>query len=52
MLLAVITAINNRMVMMKETTNGTEVLRESVNYKFAGGSVDYRKIGRTGALSQ
>lgn len=52
-MLAVITAVNNRMVMMMmESTNGTEVLRESVNYKLAGGSVDYRKIARTGVLSQ
>lgn len=51
-MLAVITAVNNRMVMMMEATNGTEVLRESVNYKLAGGSVDYRKIARTGVLSQ
>lgn len=31
--------------MMKGLTNGTEVLRESVNYKFAGGSVDCVPIG-------
>lgn len=39
-MLPVITAINNRTVMMKGLTNGTEVLRESLNYKFAGGSAD------------
>lgn len=44
-MLPVITAINNRTVMMKGLTNGTEVLRESVNYKFAGGSADCVPIG-------
>jgi len=35
---------------MRETSSGTEGLRESVNYKFAGGPVDCRKTGRTGII--
>lgn len=53
---ASIRAINNRMVvvvgmMMMETTDGTESLKESVKHKFAGGCGDDRQLGRTGTLS-